>query len=174
MKRTCGLIVLTFAVLASASPGSEPAPGDGKGAVVEWAVEMRRFDETQTLDHVAERGELDAALADELGRAVARAHATAPIVDAEAGSASDASDGGRPDAAPCHLRDGGVTVVASGQAGPFAVAARRTLSGVRLSPRRRTGPTKREPPVRSGRPLRAFRGWLPAATSRRIVSRASR
>ena len=56
---------------------------DGKGSVVEWAVEMRRFDETQTLDHVAERGELDAGLADTLGRAVAKAHAAAPVVDAE-------------------------------------------------------------------------------------------
>src|SRR5262245_39989535 len=56
---------------------------DGKGSVVEWAVEMRRFDETQTLDHIAERGELDAALADTLGRAVVTAHAAAPVVDVE-------------------------------------------------------------------------------------------
>ena len=35
----------------------------GKGRPVEWAVEMRRFDETRTLDHLA--GEIDAALADE-------------------------------------------------------------------------------------------------------------
>ena len=51
----------------------------GGGEAVEWAVEMRRFDETQTLDHLAERGALDAALADALGRAVARAHAAAPL-----------------------------------------------------------------------------------------------
>ena len=37
---------------------------DGKGEPVEWAVEMRRFDETRTLDHLAERGELNLALAD--------------------------------------------------------------------------------------------------------------
>ena len=30
----------------------------GEGEPVEWAVHMRRFDETRTLDHVAERGEL--------------------------------------------------------------------------------------------------------------------
>jgi aminoglycoside phosphotransferase family enzyme len=30
----------------------------GAGEPVEWAVHMRRFDETRTLDHVAERGEL--------------------------------------------------------------------------------------------------------------------
>ena len=51
----------------------------GQGEPVEWAVEMRRFDETQTLDHLAEAGGIDAALADALGRAVARAHAAAPV-----------------------------------------------------------------------------------------------
>ena len=55
----------------------------GGGAPVEWVVEMRRFDETQTLDHLADQGRIDAALADRLGRAVAVAHAQAPPVDAE-------------------------------------------------------------------------------------------
>lgn len=54
----------------------------GRGAPVEWAVEMRRFDETRTLDHLA--GKIDAALADALGRAVAAAHARAQPVDAAA------------------------------------------------------------------------------------------
>lgn len=52
----------------------------GNGTPVEWAVEMRRFDETQTLDHLADAGRIDDALADALGRAVARAHAAAPVV----------------------------------------------------------------------------------------------
>ena len=51
----------------------------GTGEPVEWAVEMRRFDETQTLDHLAEAGHIDSALADALARAVARAHAAAPV-----------------------------------------------------------------------------------------------
>ena len=55
---------------------------DGAGAPVEWAVEMRRFDEDATLDRLAEAGRIDAGLADALGRAVAAAHATAPEVDA--------------------------------------------------------------------------------------------
>jgi uncharacterized protein len=46
----------------------------GKGEAVEWAVDMRRFDENATLDRLAERGALDDALADRLGRAVAAAH----------------------------------------------------------------------------------------------------
>ncbi|MCK9918776.1 AAA family ATPase [Microbacteriaceae bacterium K1510] len=52
----------------------------GDGAAVEWAVEMARFDETQTLDHLAAAGRIDAALADALGRAVAEAHARVPLV----------------------------------------------------------------------------------------------
>jgi aminoglycoside phosphotransferase family enzyme/predicted kinase len=44
----------------------------GAGRPVEWAVDMRRFDEKRTLDHIT--GEIDAALADALGRAVAAAH----------------------------------------------------------------------------------------------------
>ncbi len=52
----------------------------GTGQPVEWAVDMRRFDETRTLDHLA--AEIDDTLADALGRAVAGGHAKAPIVDA--------------------------------------------------------------------------------------------
>lgn len=52
----------------------------GRGRPVEWAVEMRRFDETRTLDHLA--SEIDEALADSLGRAVAAAHAHTRPVDA--------------------------------------------------------------------------------------------
>jgi uncharacterized protein len=53
----------------------------GRGAPVEWAVDMHRFDETRTLDHLT--GAIDAALADALGRAVAAAHAKAPPVEPE-------------------------------------------------------------------------------------------
>ena len=52
---------------------------DGKGEPVEWAVEMARFDEAQTLDHLAEDGRIDTALADALGRAVAKAHVAVPV-----------------------------------------------------------------------------------------------
>jgi aminoglycoside phosphotransferase family enzyme/predicted kinase len=55
---------------------------DGKGTPIEWALEMRRFDETRTLDRLADEGKIDAALADRLARAVAAAHARAPVVDA--------------------------------------------------------------------------------------------
>ena len=65
-------------VAITREPGGALAIG-GDGEPVEWAVEMRRFDETQTLDHLAEQGRIDGALADALGRAVARAHAAAPV-----------------------------------------------------------------------------------------------
>jgi aminoglycoside phosphotransferase family enzyme/predicted kinase len=54
---------------------------DGDGEPVEWAVDMVRFDENRTLDHMANA--IDDDLADALGRAVAAAHDKAPIVDAE-------------------------------------------------------------------------------------------
>jgi len=56
---------------------------DGGGVPAEWAVEMRRFDEKATLDHLADAGRIDTDLADALGRAVAAAHACAPAVEAE-------------------------------------------------------------------------------------------
>src|SRR5947208_3331509 len=56
---------------------------DGPGEPVEWAVEMRRFDENATLDRLADAGRIDAALADALGRAVAAAHAASAPADAE-------------------------------------------------------------------------------------------
>jgi len=52
----------------------------GNGMPVEWALEMRRFDEQRTLDHL---DDIDEALADALGRAVAAAHARAKRVEAE-------------------------------------------------------------------------------------------
>jgi uncharacterized protein len=56
---------------------------DGRGEPIEWAVEMRRFDEKATLDHLAGRDKIDARLADDLARIVAKAHADAPVVEAE-------------------------------------------------------------------------------------------
>ncbi|HEY2135036.1 MAG TPA: AAA family ATPase [Xanthobacteraceae bacterium] len=55
---------------------------DGEGSPVEWAVEMARFDESATLDHLAARGRIDPALADALARVVVALHAKAPAADA--------------------------------------------------------------------------------------------
>ena len=56
---------------------------DGDGEAVEWALEMRRFDETATLDHLAEAGKIDDSLADDLARTVAAAHRSALAVEAD-------------------------------------------------------------------------------------------
>jgi aminoglycoside phosphotransferase family enzyme/predicted kinase len=53
----------------------------GNGVPVEFAVAMTRFDETRTLDRLAEAGPLDAELSNALGHAVAAAHARTPAVD---------------------------------------------------------------------------------------------
>jgi uncharacterized protein len=54
----------------------------GNGEAVEWAVEMKRFDENQTLDRIADRGGFDATLPGKLAKAVAVMHARAEPVDA--------------------------------------------------------------------------------------------
>jgi aminoglycoside phosphotransferase family enzyme/predicted kinase len=54
----------------------------GQGEPVEWAVKMRRFDETRSLDRLADAGMIDFDLADALGRVVAAAHAKAPPAQA--------------------------------------------------------------------------------------------
>jgi len=54
----------------------------GQGTPVEWAVEMRRFDETRPLARLADAGKIAAALAERLARMVATAHARAAVVEA--------------------------------------------------------------------------------------------
>ncbi len=51
----------------------------GNGEPVEWAVEMSRFDEKETLDHLADAGRIDSGLAEALGRAVAHAHGVVQV-----------------------------------------------------------------------------------------------
>src|SRR5437763_13485853 len=54
---------------------------DGAGTVVEWAVDMHRFDEHATLDHLALAGKIDADLADALARAMVAVQAKYPAVE---------------------------------------------------------------------------------------------
>jgi uncharacterized protein len=54
---------------------------DGAGEPVEWAVEMVRFDENKTLDHLADRGELGEVLIGKLAGAVAAMHERAQPVE---------------------------------------------------------------------------------------------
>lgn len=61
---------------------------DGRGTPTEWAVEMARFDEQQTLDHMAAVGPIDSALAATLADAILRSHERGPRTDGEAWLAS--------------------------------------------------------------------------------------
>ncbi|MCA6106297.1 bifunctional aminoglycoside phosphotransferase/ATP-binding protein [Bradyrhizobium cenepequi] len=61
---------------------------NGKGDVIEWAVEMARFDENQTLDHLAARGEITPGLAEPLAEALAASHHSAPVSDGQTWLAS--------------------------------------------------------------------------------------
>jgi aminoglycoside phosphotransferase family enzyme/predicted kinase len=55
---------------------------DGSGEVVEWALEMARFDEEKTLDRLATGGELDPGVVAKLGPAVSAMHERAERVEA--------------------------------------------------------------------------------------------
>ena len=57
---------------------------DGNGTPVEFALEMVRFDERQTIDHLAETGELDRDLVEAIADGIAASHAIAPLVPADA------------------------------------------------------------------------------------------
>ncbi len=56
---------------------------DGQGSPVEYAVEMTRFDERGTLDHLAEGGPLDSTLVELIADAIAASHAAASRVQGE-------------------------------------------------------------------------------------------
>jgi uncharacterized protein len=78
---------------------------DGTGTPVEWALEMRRFDENATFDCLTQAGKVDATLADALGRAVAALHARAGAVEAEPWIATLAEYIEQNDAAFCERPD---------------------------------------------------------------------
>jgi aminoglycoside phosphotransferase family enzyme/predicted kinase len=56
---------------------------DGPGTPVEFAIEMTRFDERRTFDHLADAGPLDPALIDNVAEAIAASHHSAPPAPAE-------------------------------------------------------------------------------------------
>jgi len=55
---------------------------DGDGQPVEYAIEMTRFDERRTVDHLAEAGPLQHELVEAIADAIAASHARAPPVPA--------------------------------------------------------------------------------------------
>ena len=75
-KETAAPIYLACVPIVRAHGGSLAIGGDGE--IVEWAVHMRRFDEHQTLDHLAARGEITMPICRQLARVVAMMHRRAP------------------------------------------------------------------------------------------------
>ena len=61
--------------------GSGGLEVSGTGPVIEWAVEMARFDESQTLDHLARRGAIEPALAEQIADVLRASHERAEISD---------------------------------------------------------------------------------------------
>jgi uncharacterized protein len=64
---------------------------DGGGAVIEWAVEMARFDESRTLDHLAAAGQIRPETGDALADALRTSHEQAEASDGAAWLASIAT-----------------------------------------------------------------------------------
>jgi hypothetical protein len=52
---------------------------DGDGPAVEWAIEMTRFDERLTLDHLAEEKPLNFSFSENVADVIAASHSVAPI-----------------------------------------------------------------------------------------------
>ena len=59
---------------------------DGEGPVIDYAVKMRRFDESQLLDNIAARGELDRPLVRAVARELAERQRDAPVCHPRPGS----------------------------------------------------------------------------------------
>lgn len=71
--------------------GSEGFRIGGDGPVVEWAVEMARFDENKTLDHLARASSLSPELAEAVADVIDAAHRHAEVSDGTAWLASIAT-----------------------------------------------------------------------------------
>jgi uncharacterized protein len=56
---------------------------DGQGKPIEFAIEMTRFDERQTFDHLAEAGPPGSDVVDAIADAIAASHVVAPLAPAE-------------------------------------------------------------------------------------------
>lgn len=61
---------------------------DGGGSVLDWAIEMRRFDQEMLLDRLAERGALDDAIMEQLSAEIASFHAAAEPTPGRGGRTS--------------------------------------------------------------------------------------
>ena len=81
-RRTAPRWYLAVVAVRQTADGARiTVPGDPLAAgapVIDWAVQMRRFDDSQRLDRLAQRGELTGPMVDHLAAVVARFHAQQP------------------------------------------------------------------------------------------------
>lgn len=113
----------------------------GTGEAVEWAVHLKRFDENQTFDLLAERGEITPALTARIADLIARSHRMAPV--REHAAATDAL-GGVVEETLAELLEAPATFPA-GEAARLAEAMRAAYARVRsiLAARERAGQARR-------------------------------
>ena len=84
-KRHAPMLYRRVVPITKGASGPEIA---GSGEVIEWAVEMARFDEQQTFDHLAVRGAITAELGEALADVMLAAHKTAPASEGSTWPAS--------------------------------------------------------------------------------------
>jgi aminoglycoside phosphotransferase family enzyme/predicted kinase len=109
--------------------GPDGARFGGDGPVIEFAVKMRRFDESQLLDNIAARGDLDPTLIRSLGREFARLHDSLPACRPD----TDSGDPGTPSALEAALEENFRQIADY----PLAEMELRNLQTVRSWSRRR-------------------------------------
>ena len=91
-RRTAPSLYLHTLAITRARDGGLALGGDGEA--VEWAVVMRRFDQADLFDRMAQDGRLTAAHMSELAEAIARFHAAADPVGADPVGANTETGGG--------------------------------------------------------------------------------
>jgi aminoglycoside phosphotransferase family enzyme/predicted kinase len=118
------LYLAVVPITASANGPVLASSGQGvaDGELLDYAVQMRRFDEAQLLSNIAARGELDRPLVRALGRELARQQATAPACYPVPGSDEPGS--------PAALRAAMVQNFAQARAYPLQAARQQLLEAV--------------------------------------------
>jgi hypothetical protein len=87
-RRTAPELYLDVVPIVATAAG--PRVGAMAGETIDYAVRMRRFDPSSTLDHLAARGQLTSEVIDRLATVVARLHAVAAVAPPGCGASSAA------------------------------------------------------------------------------------
>jgi aminoglycoside phosphotransferase family enzyme len=121
-KRFAPELYLAVVPITAAASGPVLAHGGVAGEPIDYAVQMRRFDEAQLLSNIAARGELDRVLVRALGRELAQQQAAARACHPDPGSDGPGS--------PAALRAAMVQNFAQARAYPLQAAERHMLEAV--------------------------------------------